>query len=236
MTCEQIREQLVETARGRELSSDLRAIVFSHAAACMECARRLENERRLSTALSELSLATESAPARMAQLIARQLPVVPIITPMMTGMMRTKRPGANRVWVAGAIAAAVAAIGFFGWRLTVRPAPVVSASAQSSVASPGQSSAQLIPAAAGAPLRRLIRPKRRSTKAVAASESGDFVRLPFTDDLRPEEATEIVRVQLSPESLASMGVPVTGELDGGEIKADVLVGMDGTARAIRLLD
>ena len=35
MTCEQIREQLVETARGRELSSDLRAIVFSHAAGCI---------------------------------------------------------------------------------------------------------------------------------------------------------------------------------------------------------
>jgi hypothetical protein len=49
------------------------------------------------------------------------------------------------------------------------------------------------------------------------------------------EATHLVRVELPRSALSSFGIPVNAERAGGRVKADVLLGEDGTARAIRFV-
>lgn len=49
------------------------------------------------------------------------------------------------------------------------------------------------------------------------------------------EEGHIVRVELPRSALASFGLPVNAEAAGGRVKADVLLGEDGTARAIRFI-
>lgn len=192
MNCEQIREQLVETARGRELSSDLRAIVFGHAADCDACGRRLEMERQLTMALSDLSLQEASVPARVEQMIRRQLPV-PIRKPI------------PAVWkwagLAAAASVALCALLIHPHR-TPQPTPNV--------------------AVAGS--------------AAEVFDADDFVPLPYAEDLQPGEQADVVRVQMTRESLLAMGVPVSADEFGDQVQADILLGMDGTARAIRLAD
>ena len=50
----------------------------------------------------------------------------------------------------------------------------------------------------------------------------------------PGEGTTL-RVELPRSALSSFGIPVNAEQSGGRVKADVLLGDDGTARAIRFV-
>jgi hypothetical protein len=168
-----MREQLVETARGRELSSDLRAIVFEHAAHCPTCSEQLELQQRLSVVLSEIALRSS----------------VPI----------QKRRLRVWEWTGGAAAAAALAIGFVWMQ---HSGPVARGS--------------LVKA------------------ATAETARSGFVTLPFAEETTAEEQTDIVRVSLSGESLLAMGIPVSSDLLDQQVQADVEIGMDGTARAIRL--
>ena len=60
--------------------------------------------------------------------------------------------------------------------------------------------------------RELVSRLKRGPAAVSdhsPSEAADvgFVQLPYAEDLRPEETTEIMRVQLPRDSLAVLGLP-----------------------------
>jgi hypothetical protein len=178
-----ISEQLMETARGRELSSDLRAIVFEHASRCPQCAEQLELQQRLSAAFSEVALRAGAPPRRIEDLLLRQLPA-PI----------RRRRWRVWEWTGGAVAAAVLAVGFI-W---------------------------------------VQRPTPGTNEPTTDTVSSGFVALPFAEETTPEEQTDIIRVSLSGESLLAMGIPVSSDLLDQEVQADVEIGMDGTARAIRL--
>jgi hypothetical protein len=220
MNCKQIREQLVEAARGRELSTDLRKIVFSHASVCVGCAQRLDGERRLSNALSELALSGNGAPARMEQLILKRLPVVPI--------SRTNR----KPWLWPGVAAAAAAL--FIAALALRP-PVTNG-----VVPPVVPSKVAPDIARNAPPEvAAVTPKLQpslAAPAISEIESDSFVPLPYAPELALNEQAEMVRVEMPPEALRAMGVPVYGDNGGDQIEADILLGMDGTARAIRFVN
>jgi len=101
---------------------------------------------------------------------------------------------------------------------------------------------------------RLVRPapapRARATNAAYGAGVGRASNAQRAADARPQEvATEfiplgqyqqpeeghIVRVELPRSALASFGLPVSAEAGGGRVKADVLLGEDGTARAIRFV-
>lgn len=78
-----------------------------------------------------------------------------------------------------------------------------------------------------------------STRAVA-SQGGvetvsEFIALPYADDPDGVEGGTVVRVELSGQALASLGMPVNLAGSSGRISADLLVSDDGTPQAIRLL-
>jgi hypothetical protein len=75
-------------------------------------------------------------------------------------------------------------------------------------------------------------PQEAFAPAEEAGEKG-FIRLPFALDPAPGETFEIVRTQLDPAQLTRMGVSVDPSLTG-TLQADVMVGEDGLAQAVRL--
>jgi hypothetical protein len=224
MTCEQIRAQLIETARGRDLPSDLRGLVFAHSANCEDCARHLEVQRQLTTALADLAISTDGAPARIEQMLRRELPVE---------MPRRATPAPRLprmpLVLTGALAAAAALIvSVMLLESSPRYSSPVTHAIEAQKASVPANSTVKSPAIAPA-----------SPDAAAEEDDSlyaDFTPLPYAAELSPSESTDIVRVQLPRESLMTMGIPVSADAMGQIIQADVLLGMDGTARAIRLVN
>lgn len=76
----------------------------------------------------------------------------------------------------------------------------------------------------------------RPAPAAAAQEvATEFIPLAHAGPYTPAEEGHLVRVELPRSALASFGLPVNAEASGGSVKADVLMGQDGIARAIRFV-
>jgi hypothetical protein len=79
-----------------------------------------------------------------------------------------------------------------------------------------------------------------SKKEPVNSQPGKFYPLAFANDLESIENKQIVRVELSPVALANLGAwaPANAEqnLQRNSVTADLLLGEDGTPRAIRFVN
>jgi hypothetical protein len=73
-------------------------------------------------------------------------------------------------------------------------------------------------------------PASRSTEVAT-----DFLPLTFVDDSRAPESGHVVRVKVPRSALIAFGVPMNMERAGELITADLVVGDDGLARAIRFV-
>jgi hypothetical protein len=62
-----------------------------------------------------------------------------------------------------------------------------------------------------------------------------FIAIPYTVPLAPEERATIMRIALSPSAIAAVGFPLPSIDPGNDVLADVLVGEDGRAHAIRII-
>lgn len=72
-----------------------------------------------------------------------------------------------------------------------------------------------------------------ASQAAAANEiTTEFIPLA---GFSQSEGVHLMRVELPRSALASFGIPVNADRAGGRVKADVLLGEDGTARAIRFV-
>ncbi len=71
--------------------------------------------------------------------------------------------------------------------------------------------------------------------ADAAEIATDFIPLMQGGQFAQAEGGHLVRVELPRSAMASFGLPVNYERAGGRVKADVLLGDDGIARAIRFV-
>jgi hypothetical protein len=66
-------------------------------------------------------------------------------------------------------------------------------------------------------------------------DDGAFVAIPYTAPLAPYERTAVLRTELSVTALIAAGFDVHATDTAATLNAEVLVGQDGRARAIRLL-
>ena len=71
--------------------------------------------------------------------------------------------------------------------------------------------------------------------ARAQEVATEFIPLVQAGPYTQAEEGHLVRVELPRSALASFGLPVNAEATGGRVKADVLMGQDGVARAIRFV-
>jgi len=84
--------------------------------------------------------------------------------------------------------------------------------------------------------KRGLRGEARGESATVAQAGGnEYLPLTYLADATAMESGTVVRVELSRSALVSLGVPVQPDRPDETLKADVVLGDDGVARAIRLV-
>ncbi len=78
------------------------------------------------------------------------------------------------------------------------------------------------------PSKKVVLPRPRPREIVS-----EFY--PLADDAPPFEQGELLRVSLPASAMRSVGIPVNEDRLGETVQADVLVGQEGLARAIRFV-
>ena len=66
--------------------------------------------------------------------------------------------------------------------------------------------------------------------------AGDFIPLPNADRLPQDEDLNVVRVEVPRSAMIALGYSVTADRAAERVRADVVMGSDGLARAVRFLD
>ena len=74
-----------------------------------------------------------------------------------------------------------------------------------------------------------------SAPIVARRAESSFVEIPYVAPLAPYERTSVTRMDVPVAALVAAGFRVQGLDPGGSVAADVLIGQDGRAHAVRLL-
>jgi hypothetical protein len=138
------------------------------------------------------------------------------------------------LWASAAIAAFILA-GFtwrFSWSRSMqapqnRPEPVAVVPQHVAPKPAG-------PVAKATPKPKVRKQQKQNRPQVASApraEEREFIRLPYAPAFDPYDGGQVVRVSMPGASVRNLGLPVVME----RVQADVLLGGDGVARAIRLV-
>jgi hypothetical protein len=85
------------------------------------------------------------------------------------------------------------------------------------------------------PPRPQLRPKPVAKAPAAEQQETAFVSIPYTMPLAPNERADVVRMDIPVAALIAAGLPMKVRDMSANASADVLVGEDGRARAVRLI-
>lgn len=250
MNCQRFESVVSELARGQMMAAEQRAEALSHSDGCDDCAARLSDEQMLTLGLQSLAGEMESmeAPgaveAKLLEAFRARETVVPIAKPQ----------SYSRYWIAAVAAMLLIAISLMVFSWTKRPAtdPRVAGKQEEPQPKPQvrESTEQIVedvekPAPREIPKRvypKRIHPvsSRRADSASVANHATkeiatDFIPLSYMSAASFQEGGQIIRVQLPRSALANFGLLVNMDRYNEKVKADVLYGVDGTARAIRFV-
>ncbi len=246
MTCTAAREAILDFARDVSMPEDVRLAVRQHLGCCANCAVEFERQRDLTAALG--ALATEArtwkaSPAiegRLQEAFVARTPVAPV--PQLESK-RTDR------WISALAGAAVIALAVW---LGSRPSTSVSPDDRASPsASPVTSPAVSTPAVTEGkkPVSSKAKAKVTAQRTVSVRaalgrraahpkqvRSFEFVTVPGAAGLPDLESGSVVRIALPVAALPEYGLDIVQGGSKTTVDADVLVGQDGLARAIRLVN
>jgi len=195
-----------------ELEGGGKADATAHAGECAVCAAALRNQEALSAGLREVAAewGRIKAPGRVeAKLLAEFRGQAGLAAP----------PLARRWWspvVAWAAAAMVVAAAFLLFVVRNRQPQATAAATGLEAANTDWSA--LAP------------------EGVSDEAGGDFIPLPNADRLPQAEDLNVVRVEVPRSAMIALGYSVAADRASERVRADVLVGSDGLARAVRFLD
>ena len=222
MNCKEWEPLLIEAARGTPQNVRL----SEHLLSCEACAAQLANQRALSRGLAALARAEVRKPSAQleAALLAQAAP-----------RMKARRYAA---W--GALAAAAAIALFF---LAPRPEHVVpmAASTAPKIALPVVSAPPEKAPVASAATERHVRPRRaKRAPQPQAQDVAELVAIPYAPPLAEGDRAEMVRVSMPVMTLVSWGLVAPAAVAPNRnpytrVNADLLLGEDGIARAVRLI-
>jgi hypothetical protein len=150
-------------------------------------------------------------------------------------------------WKYATVAVSLAFCFFVSWSLWKRPAANsnTSATIQPKLESPvpimEMPQATMSPAESERvpdvhPIRRPSRPKLPPQIEWATAETAtDFYAIPYVEPFGPQDRVRIVRIQVPYPIMANYGFPVYSDQALSSVQADVMVGDDNVARAIRFV-
>ena len=106
---------------------------------------------------------------------------------------------------------------------------------QNQVATPPEHPDDLGASQPASPQPRRISHRRQRVEGRSIEVATDFLPLTFVDDSTAQESGHVVRVKVSRSALIAFGMPMNMDRAGELITADVVIGNDGLARAIRFV-
>jgi hypothetical protein len=207
MNCEEFRLNLRQEAR--RPGTRLR----DHAVECQACGALLEREQVLAAGFR--ALAGEWSGVQAPDGVEQRL-VAAFRGHIGLGVVRAPRPWWVPVVTWGTAVAAVAAMALFLVR-GKQPEPARRA----------------IPR--GTQLAMVL-PGDLDSGMAQTYADGDFIPLPSASGMEPGEGVNLVRVELPRSSMIAMGFTVSAERAAEPVEADVMLGLDGVARAVRFVD
>ncbi len=234
MNCLEFEKIVPALAREGDYSGALFASALAHARVCARCDELLAEEQSLTASLRDLAFADlhrEASSPVEDQLLAS--------FEEKWGAARRRRR--MFFWLAPSFAMAASAVVLifalsYGHKVQApsRTATNVAPIAAPAVVGAGNSQQAAAQNSVFAPVRAQDRP--RDANGVAETASDAFILLPYGGGLSPEESASVVRVTLQNKDLAPLGVSAPAELlSADEVEADIVVGEDGTPRAIRFI-
>ena len=251
MNCQKFESMVSELARGQMMAAEQRAEALAHSDVCDDCLARLSDEQMLTLGLKSLAADMDSLEAPRgveAKLLEafRARPAFEKSVPIRIN---------PRYWIAAIAAMLLIAITIVVFSWTKRPAvdhgvAIKQEEPQPKPQSNDKPNEQLVKDVekpVDSVLPRVIKPKRnrpvssrRSDIASVANHvtkevATDFIPLSYMNPASLQEGGQIIRVQLPRSALANFGLPVNMDRYNEKVKADVLYGVDGMARAIRFV-
>jgi hypothetical protein len=250
MNCQRFEQLVSELARGQMMEADVRSEARAHSDDCERCGARLRDEEKLTRGLQMLSVQMEplAAPDALELKLREAFRMRHVATPVVVR---------SRYWLVAVAAMLLVAltVAAMWWRSDVPQQTVAEKTPSKPAAAP------IVPADSGGPADSLEpphraeneEPKRPTPKALkrntgtrkpeaqlanhATNEiATDF--MPLGGDVNTvvlQDGGQIIRVKLRRSELLRFGFPVNMERYNENVKADVLVGVDGLARAIRFV-
>jgi hypothetical protein len=251
MNCQRFEEVVTDLARERLLDAGVRGEMLAHSRQCEHCAVRLEDEIAITLKLKSFAVSFQSvgASARIESELIRnfeaQKPNVPAFA-----LSR------QRYWLRYGTSA-IAALLLIGFALALfRPRPVTNTKEDTStslvttpttVSGPITSPVNSSPVYNGSSVRpkrnALVRRNRPSATSITSTAKPpstteivtDFIPVTYGGAANLADGGRMVRVELPRSAMASFGLPVNMDRANERVKADVLMGVDGLAHAIRFV-
>ena len=251
MNCQRFEDVVNDIAREQIIDAAARAAALRHSDGCEPCAIRLENERTISLQLRGLaeSMESDGAPERVEQRLlvafdkfARKQFPAPVVS-----VQYYRSP-----YMIGAIAAALLIVfGLFAIHSFV-PAAKESSAQLIALTSWPSSTGTTIPLRPPIVLQQPGRPATPARKSSIRRGNGasakasttnpgnieiatDFIPVTYGGAANLADGGRMVRVELPRSAMASFGLPVNMDRANEKVKADVLMGVDGLAHAIRFV-
>ena len=248
MNCQRFESVVSELARGQMMAAEQRGEALAHSDACEECAVRLRDEEMLTSGLKSLARemdALGAPPAIEAKLLAEF---------RNRSAAAPRRKINARYWLTAVAAILLIAIAVVALRSRTtddknpKVAEVEAPKVQEAPRNqPNNDSVVVRDSRVDEPEPKVVHypPKRRSnrqirpTTAVASNHvneiATDFMPLGYMNPASLQDGGQIIRVELRRSALANFGLQVNMDRYNEKVKADILLGVDGLAHAIRFV-
>jgi hypothetical protein len=259
MNCQKFETIVGELARNQMMEAEVRSEALAHSADCSVCSTRLRNEETLTRGLRALTTkmnSIEAPPAVEARLLdAFRKPEVVVPLPV------AQRH--SRYWLAAVAALLLIVFGVLAVRLRIEQQRVPQQ--QQAIVEPVEPKKNIVdvnqkeapkpePVTAVNNEQPRNKPRHRFMNASVVASAGnsratknnvvsnhatevatEFMPIGYLNPAALQDGGQIVRVEVSRTTLASFGIPVNMDRYNEKVKADVLLGVDGMAHAIRFV-
>jgi hypothetical protein len=241
MKCSEFENQLSLVTELESNDFADREDVIKHAASCRSCATHLQEERSLSRSFGEIGahIRQLSPSLDVEQRIMKAFDLEHQTT------QRYSRGWSRYATAAIAATLFVAGISFALLHHQPQPASQGSNSRDDRLAAAGEIEPPRVPVPAtlstgklkwraGAPRSMRNKISRDAGALEVPREiATDFIRINYATPIEP--GSQIVRVQLPRSAMSQFGLPVNMDRADQPVKADVIMGIDGVAQAIRFV-
>lgn len=247
MTCSEFSATVPALSRRDAIDEAAQKALNEHAASCEECSLLIERERHVSLRLQQLKTEMHALAAPPAVEAALVEAFRGSHSKSSDPLSRSRRTWRAMRWAIAVAAMALLFAGLFAMRSSRQSSKPMGESPQqpteaTTTTKPSPERPQPAPDRSElAPRQKNRRYHLASSERVAKPSSPatevttGFLPVYATLDINDTQDFQLMRVELPGSAMAAFGLPMNIERPPQRVKADVLIGSDGMARAIRFV-